>query len=115
MPAIFFALISYLGWAIGDTITVKVSRKGQKLNNPVKNGVLLPLIAIALFVKAAEWSFYFAISHGQTSIIAPIAGSYPTLFVILAFLIFKDPITRQQIAGIGTTLTGIVLLSIFSV
>ena len=37
-----------------------------------------------------------------------------TLFIVLAFLFFKDPIKKQQILGIIVTLFGIVLLSLFS-
>jgi len=86
-----------------------------KLNKPNKKGALLPLIASAVLLGLGTFSFYYALDIGLTSIVTPIAGSYPTLFVVLAFLIFKDPIKRQQIAGIVTTLIGIVLLSLFSV
>lgn len=124
MLAIIFALISYIGWfwvavissTTGLLITSSIIHlRGYKINNPIKNKIILPLLGVVLFVKLAEGSFYFAISHAQAAIIAPIAGSYPTLFAVLAFLFFKDPITRQQIVGIITTLIGIVLLSVFSV
>ena len=35
-------------------------------------------------------------------------------FAHISYIVFKNPITRQQVAGIITTLVGIVLLSIFS-
>ncbi len=76
---------------------------------------LFPLIANAVLLSSASFSYNFGIDRGLTSVVAPVAASYPTLFVVLAFLVFKDPITRQQILGIVTTLIGIVLLSIFSV
>jgi drug/metabolite transporter (DMT)-like permease len=72
------------------------------------------LIANSALLGAGSLSFNYAIQKGMVAIVAPIAGSYPTLFVVLAFLVFKDKITRQQIAGIVVTLTGIVLLSFFS-
>lgn len=89
--------------------------KRINLEHPNKERALVPLLMNALLLGMGSWSFNFAIDQGLTSIVAPIAGSYATLFVILAFLFFKDPITRQQILGIVTTLSGIVLLSIFSV
>lgn len=89
--------------------------KGMKLIRPSTGKTLFYLILTIATVKTAELSFNYAISQGLTSVVAPIAGSYPTLFVLLAFLIFKDPITRQQIAGIIATLIGIVLLSYFSI
>lgn len=86
-----------------------------KLDGLVSKRALLPVILTVILFRTAEFSYNFAISKGLISIVAPIAGANPTLFVILAFLIFKDPITRQQIVGIITTLIGIVLLSVFSV
>ena len=74
----------------------------------------IPSFANALITGIGSLSYNFAISKGLTSLVIPIAGSYPTLFVILAYFAFKDPITKQQIAGIAITLIGIVLLSIFS-
>lgn len=86
-----------------------------KLEAPTKNNALIPLIVATVLVRMAELSYNLGISKGLVTVVAPIAGANPTLFVVLAFLIFKDPITRQQIAGIITTLIGIVLLSVFSV
>lgn len=80
---------------------------------------MLPSIgAIALsdlLVGTGNFSFNYAISIGKSSIVAPIAGSSLTLYVLLSFFIFKDKITKQQILGIIITLVGIVLLSFFSV
>ena len=60
-------------------------------------------------------TFNYAISNGANiAIIAPIASAYPTLYVLLAFLIFKDKITKQQILGIIITLAGIVSLAALS-
>lgn len=86
-----------------------------KLVSPSQNHALFPLITNAVLLGGSALTFNFAISKGLISVVAPIAGSYPTLFVALAFFIFKDPITKQQIVGIITTLVGIVLLSINSV
>lgn len=86
-----------------------------KLIHPNYNGAALPLLTMTLLQEIGALSLNYAISIGQTAIVAPIAGSAVTLFVVLAFLFFKDPITRQQILGIITTLVGIILLSVFSV
>lgn len=86
-----------------------------RIHSPTANSVLIPLVVSTVLVRIAELSYNVAINKGLTSTVAPIAGSYPTLFVVLAFIFFKDPITKQQIAGIITTLVGIVLLSFLSV
>lgn len=115
--------INQIGWfwpsmiSLSSVILVFIFMKIRsiKLSRLNQRGVFLPLLFNAALLGIGALSFNFAIGQGLTAIVAPIAGSYPTLFVVLAFLIFKDPITRQQIAGIITTLVGIVLLSIFSV
>ena len=84
------------------------------LSSPTVNSALVPLVVSTLMVRTAEFSFSLGISRGFTSLVAPIAGASPVLFVVLAFLVFKDPITKQQILGIITALIGVVLLSAFS-
>lgn len=85
-----------------------------KLEKPNYKKAMLPLIIGGILLRSGDLSFNYAINNGLTAIVAPIAGSYPTLFVFLAFLVFKDPIKKQQILGILTTLVGIVFLSFLS-
>ncbi|MBI2020759.1 DMT family transporter [Candidatus Daviesbacteria bacterium] len=106
---------TYFSFLIFPLIYFYMKIKKIKLERPTLNGAIKALIISTILVRIAELSFNLGISKGLVSIVAPIAGANPTLFVVLAFLIFKDPITRQQILGIITTLVGIVLLSIFSV
>lgn len=86
-----------------------------KLYKPNYNKAFPSLLTSIIFARGAELSFNLGIATGLSSIVAPIAGASPILFIILAFFFLKDPITKQQIAGIITTLIGIVLLSVFSV
>ena len=72
------------------------------------------MVVSTTLVRIAEFSYNAGIGKGLVSIVAPIAGANPILFIILAFIFFKDKITRQQILGIITTLIGIVLLSVLS-
>lgn len=88
--------------------------KKIKLIPLTKENGAIPLIIAVLFLATAELSYSLGITNANSSIIAPIAGSYPALFVILAFFIFKEPIKKQQIIGIITTLAGIVFLSMVS-
>lgn len=106
---------NYITFLIFPLILLYIKFKKVKLEMPTANKVLLPLLASTVLVRIAELSYNFAMSKGLVTVVAPIAGANPTVLVVLAFLFFKDPITRQQIAGIVTTLVGIVLLSNFSV
>lgn len=71
------------------------------------------LLSTAL-LRTADVVFNISVSLGLTTFVAPIAGSYPTLFVVLAFLVFRDQIKRQQVLGIICSLVGIVILSFTS-
>lgn len=68
----------------------------------------------ALVGGGANVTYNIALAHGNVSVVAPIAGSYLILFVILASHVFKEPLTRQQTAGIAISLCGIVGLSVLS-
>ena len=120
---IYFAFIKLLvdkvGWFLPNYIVfllfplvfLVMRAKKIKLERPTVNNVFWPLIISVVLVRIAEYSYNYAITAGQVAVVAPIAGANPTLFVVLAFLFLKDPIRKQQIAGIIATLAGIVLLS----
>ncbi len=73
------------------------------------------LIAVTAFLQVAgSMLFNYAISQGQTAIVAPIAGSSPAVFVIIAHFLFRERLNRKQWAGILLALSGIVSLALFS-
>ena len=106
---------NYFSFLLFPLIFIYMRIKGIKLEKPTKNKALFLIIISTVLVRVAEFSYNFAISKGLVAIVAPIAGANLTLFVVLAFLIFKDPIKKQQVVGIVTTLIGIVLLSTLSI
>lgn len=116
-------LIEAVGWYWPAIISLIVSvpiiflfMKARKIKMVRPAQSALPALFLnAIFLTVAELSYSLAVSKGLVIVVAPIAGSYPSLFVIMAFIIFKDPIKRHQIIGIITTLLGIVLLSFLSV
>lgn len=139
-PGIPFALLTLISWGTYLTlIKITVDKIGWfwpgyfiflgfpliflfmklrkiKLQMPNAKQAFPFVLASIMLARMAELAYNAALgAGGNVAIISPISGSYPTLFVVLAFLVFKDPIKKQQIAGIITTLIGIVLLSVFSV
>ena len=106
---------NYIAFFAFPLIFLYTKLRKVKIEKFTKNNALVPLVLSTILVRIAEFSYNAGISRGLVSIVAPIAGANPTLFVLLAFLFFKDKITKQQIIGIVTTLVGIVLLSIFTV
>ncbi len=115
--------IKEIGWAWPSFIAclslpiIPLFARARKIKLGIVEGfkkARTTLILQATIMSAAALCFNIAISLGKTSIVAPITGSYPILFVMLAAIFFKDPIKKQQIVGITTTLIGIAALSFAS-
>ncbi|MBI4991552.1 DMT family transporter [Candidatus Gottesmanbacteria bacterium] len=81
-------------------------RMGRKIS--------LMMLLFVVFTVSANFFYNLGILQGFTSIVAPIAGSYPVLFVLLLCLVFKEKLSRQQSLGIVSSLLGIVLVSLTS-
>jgi drug/metabolite transporter (DMT)-like permease len=72
------------------------------------------MVMTAILQVCGSMFFNYALTKGSTAIIAPIAGSSPAVFAVLAFFIFKEKLSHLQIAGIITALIGIISLSLLS-
>lgn len=94
---------------------VIMRRKKVVFINPHKTKVMWPILASTLALRIGDIVFNLGLYSGLAKIVAPLAGAYPILFVVLAFLVFKDLIKRQQLVGISITLVGIVVLSFLSI
>lgn len=108
-PTLISITSSWILYAI-VLATKKRSDKPQKIH---KRSLMFAFIT-AIVGGGANVTYNIALAHGNVSIVAPIAGSYLILFVILASRVFKEPLTRQQTAGIAISLSGIVGLSVLS-
>lgn len=112
-------LVHKIGWFMPNYISyftfvlifLYLKIKKQKLEKPNINNAFIPLVLSTFLVRIAEFSYNAGITKGFVAIIAPIAGANPTLFVLLAFLFFKESVKKLQIFGIVITLLGIILLS----
>lgn len=74
--------------------------------------ILFMMLLFVVFTVSANFFYNIGILHGFTTIVAPVSGSYPILFVLLAGLFFREKLNRQQKAGIISSLAGIVLISL---
>jgi transporter family protein len=76
---------------------------------------LLPVLLTALLLRIGDFSFNVALDSGLTPIVAPIAGSYPTLSVLLSYVVFREKLTIRQTIGILLALVGIIALGFVGV
>ncbi len=105
---------AYLSWWGFPLVYIFMKARKIDLKFPKERKIVAASVVNALILGAALFAYNFASARGQTAIVAPIASSYPVLFAVLAYFVFKDRLKKQQIIGIGITLLGIVLLSIIS-
>lgn len=105
--------ISFISFPAAIVIFKYIFKIKEKIEIPKSKKVLIAAILSGLLLRGGDVALNYGISSGLASIVTPIAGASPTLFITLSSLIFKDPITRQQKIGIGICLVGILLLSFF--
>lgn len=70
------------------------------------------LLPIGFLDVGSFFSYSVGIRIGYSSIIAPIAASFPLVTIFLARIFFKERITTTQVIGIAAVLGGIILISI---
>ena len=63
---------------------------------------------LASFV--GQWAFYHALKVGAVSQVTPVAGAYPLVAALLAWIIFREPVTLPRLAGIALIVVGVLLL-----
>lgn len=107
----------YIATIVGTLILAMLlfaRRKDAADREDWKSGIR-PAFGAGVLTTAGTFSFNAALQWGNTTVVAPIAGSYPVLFVLLASIFFKDRISPSQKVGMIFGLMGIVGLSIASV
>lgn len=105
---------TYLAWWGFPLVFIYMRLKSIKLEFPKSSGTWLSLGVAALLLTTGLFANSLAMATGKASIVIPIASSYPILFAVLAYFVFKDRLSKQQIIGITTVLCGIILLSFSS-
>ena len=73
-------------------------------------GTMLAMLAGLTSIGAL--TFFFALSQGKTSIIIPLTALYPTVAVVLGFLILQEKINLFQGLGIILAIVSVFLLSL---
>ncbi len=103
--------LSYWGFPL---VLIFMKIRSIKLVFPKGRTNQLFMLTNAVLLTIALFSVNYALTIGQSSVVSPISSSYPALFAILAYFVFKDRLTKQQILGIVITLVGVLSLSIAS-
>lgn len=102
----------YLAYVVGLVLfsVIAIARGETKIFKPPTNKWLI-LIAAVLSVTGSSM-YTLAVTSGPTAVVAPIAGSSPALFVVIAYFLFKEKLLKIQWFGIIFTVFGIICLAI---
>ncbi|MCZ7530252.1 MAG: DMT family transporter [Acidimicrobiia bacterium] len=73
---------------------------------------LKPAGAAGLLDVSANALQLLALRRGLVTLVAPVAGLYPAITVLLARTVLKERMRRTQIVGLVVALTGLVLIAI---
>ena len=70
------------------------------------------LLAVGGFLASfvGQWAFYHALKIGHVSQVSPLSGAYPLVAALLAWIIFREPVTMPRLLGIAFVITGVLLL-----
>jgi transporter family protein len=104
----------YSGALVGLVLFLIIAKLNKDRSMLVRPKPLWLLVVIALLSVGGSMLFNYAVSKGPTSVVAPIAGSSPAVFVMLAFFIFRERLNKKQWLGIVLAVIGIVALSVLS-
>ncbi len=133
MPAIFYALISYVTWGTGDIFSTIISRKLGAFSMTFW-GALLSLLLMSFYAPfvlsdlskltlliavvnlimsvlfLVGWLTYAqALIDGNPSLVGSIVGAYAGITSLLSVIFFKETLSSLQVLFILTILFGIVL------
>ena len=74
----------------------------------------LYLCGAGVFLTAGWLSIFYALSHGEAIVVAPLASLHPMMVLAWSYLFFKDmeKITRKTVFGIFLVLIGVLLITL---
>jgi transporter family protein len=70
------------------------------------------LLALGGFLASfvGQMVFYHALKIGHVSQVTPVSGAYPLVAAILAWIIFREPITTARVLGVVFIVLGVLFL-----
>ncbi len=114
--AIILSLIAYTLLNIGIVLQKKGASslpqvEHQALWDNVKNFLSNKIWVTGLILTSIPWFIYlFAIDYGSLSLVTPFNGWGIVVLVIFSYFYLKESISRAELACIGATVVGVVIL-----
>ena len=113
--------VNRLGWILPSVILFTVfpilsyfiSIFGHRpMRKPKTIKIWLMTAVAGILLAVAFISFSVGVDTALTSVVVPVSAAYPMITVLLAWLLAKEKLAQSQIIGVGSIVTGLVLLNI---
>ena len=113
--AVRFALAAVTIWAIWAVAGARIRTEGGKAAVPWAR-LVLPLVALgALGYVGQSFSYFTALGEISASATGLLLYTYPILVTVLAFVIYREPLTPRKLVALALASVGALLvLGIFS-
>ena len=106
--AIRTAVVLVLSWGI-----VFVRKKHTGLRTIDKKEMLF--ICLSGIATGASWlCYYYAIGHGDVSVVVPIDKLSILVTVVFSYFVFKERLSKKALLGLGLMVTGTLLMAFFT-
>lgn len=102
-------LVPYLILILFFERRIAFNFKALKINN----FKLFLVIVLCTMLGDLGYNSSFTLG-GSIAMVGTIGGSYAVLSTVMAYFMYKEPLTKQQLWGVLSTLLGIVSMAIFS-
>lgn len=100
-----------LTYGIGIILYFLIDRKGRSLPKKIHPKQFLWSIAGVVLLTVGMLSFNYALDQGNVSLVATVSSSYAAVTVLLARTFLKEKMTKIQLMGIISILTGVIFIS----
>ncbi len=105
--AIRTAVVLLMAWVV-----VLVKGKQKLLSHIDKKELLF--ISLSGIATGASWlCYYYAIQHGDVSVVVPIDKLSIVITVAFSYLIFKEKLSKKAFLGLGLMVAGTLLMAFF--
>mgnify|MGYP001568338676 CR=1 FL=1 len=102
-----------LGTALGGLFLLPfIPRPGEAMAAVGLRGAALVVTAGALASVLGQVFMYSALKHGEASRVSPVAGSWPLIVFVLAWVFLREPFTARKAAGCAFVVFGVWLLRV---
>ena len=103
-------VIRSFGVVIGLLVYLCVAPPWAMLRTVPWSSIVLLAAGGFLASFVGQMAFYQALRTGALSQVTPVAGTYPLVAAVLAWLILREPLTPTRVAGVLCVVLGITLL-----